>query len=145
MIYDQGLEVRPKESFYKSRKNLANKKLKIQPSLSPERKKLLEQARGDLEAYHGDEESYANPPHFILPDQHGNLLLKFQHKTKDGLFLRFNTLQELHGLIIKHNPYPAADAAYAVEISKIENGEPQRQSNNVVSTPQEVESGIGSK
>ena len=114
-----------KESFYNSRKNLPNKNLKIQPSLSPERKKFLEKAREELKTYHGNAEAepYSNPPHFVLPDQHGNLLLKFHHKTKDGLFLRFNSLQELHGLIYKYNTRAETETAYREEIGRIERGD----------------------
>ena len=114
-----------KESFYNSRKNLPNKNLKIQPSLSPERKKFLEKAREELKTYHGDAEAenYSNPPHFVLPDQHGNLLLKFEHKTKDGLFLRFNSLQELHGLIVKYNARAETETAYREEVGRIERGD----------------------
>ena len=114
-----------KEAFYKKRKELPNKNIKIQPSLSPDRKKLLETAREQLEAYHSEAESYSNPPHFLLPDEHGNLLLKFRKKTKDGLFLRFNSLQEMHALISKYNAFPEADASFEVEIRKIENGDPK--------------------
>ena len=108
-----------KELFYKSRKTITNKKLKVQPSLSPERKRLLEASREMLEAYHSDCDEYPNPPHFVLPDEHGNLLLKMKKKTKHGLFLRFDSLQELHTLISKHNSYIDADFAYEEEMEKI--------------------------
>ena len=139
-----------KEAFYKSRKTLPDKKIKIQPSLSPERKKLLESAREQLEAYHSEAESYKNPPHFILPDEHGNLLMKFHNKTKDGLFLRFNSLQEMHALIAKYNVVTETDTAYEEEIKKIEDTIPKdaatipKDAATNVATVENAENGIDS-
>ena len=95
-----------KEQFYNNRKNIpTNKKVKIQPSLSPERKKLLEAAREQVSAYEEEnpspEDTNRNLPHFVLADVHGNLLLKMRKRTPRGLFLKFNSLLELHAIVNK--------------------------------------------
>ena len=104
-----------KEQFYNSRKNIPpNKKIKIQPSLSPERKNLLDDAREQVNVYKDEtsssEETSQNLPHFVLPDVHGNLLVKMKKKTPRGLFLKFNSLQELYAIVNKYNTSDANKA-----------------------------------
>ena len=113
-----------KEQFYNNRKNIApNKKVKIQASLSPERKKLLDAAREQVSAYEDPTSEEAdqnqNLPHFVLADVHGNLLVKMKKRTPRGLFHKFNSLLELHGIINKFNTSDA-NKAYDENMKKEE-------------------------
>ena len=95
-----------KEDFYKKRKTIKIRGVKVQPSLSLEKKKMLEAAKEQVNDYFGENgvaHLYANPPDFVLADVHGNLLLKFKAATKDGLFIRFDSLPSLHDIIKKYN------------------------------------------
>ena len=44
-----------------------------------------------------------NCPDFTFADVHGNLLVKFSERTADGMFFRYNSLQQLSLLIQKYN------------------------------------------
>ena len=92
-----------KESFFNTRKSLPDKRIKVQPSLSPATRKLLEQASDALETYYSNDENLDNPPEFVLANVHGELLVKMKKKMKFGSFLRFNSLEELHNQIKKQN------------------------------------------
>ena len=130
-----------KEQFYNNRKNIADKRVKIQPSLSPERKKLLEAAREQVNAYNEDNpNTKQNLPHFVLPDVHGNLLVKMKNRTPRGLFLKFNSLQELHAIINKHHTTDANKAFD--EMMKKDEGVPTPDTNAKM-TPEVVNSSSG--
>ena len=89
-----------KESFYKNRKSIQQPaRIKIQPSLSTDRKKLLNVANDLISKF----KTNGNGPDFALPDVHGNLLVKFAKPTVTGLFLRFDSLEQLIYLIHKHD------------------------------------------
>lgn len=91
-----------KEAVYKNRKSIQEPaRIKIQPSLSSERKKVLNSANDAINFI--KKNGGANCPDFALPDVHGNLLVKFSKPTTAGLFLRFDSLQQLLLLIQKHN------------------------------------------
>ena len=95
-----------KEEFYKKRKSIPRVKsnsIKIQPSLSFERKKLLGEAVDIIKSFQDKPELYLNPPHFVLPDVHGNLMVKMTSETKDGLFVHFSSLQDLNTIIMDNN------------------------------------------
>ena len=90
-----------KEQFYKKRKTINTKGIKVQPSLCGERKKLLAEASDLMKDYPVD--SLSNPPEFAHANVHGNLLVKFRDETDDGLFIRFDSLEELREAIQRHN------------------------------------------
>ena len=93
-----------KEEFFEKRKTINLNGVKVQPSLSGERKKLLAQASDLVKEYNeGPANALKNPPEFAYANMHGNLLVKFKHKTDDGLFIRFNTLEELREVLQRYN------------------------------------------
>ena len=79
-----------KETFYKSRKSIIgdNESLKIRPSLTKSTKKLLGETNDTVEEF----KRLSNPPLFILPDVHGNLMIKFKLKSRVGLFCHFDNM-----------------------------------------------------
>ena len=92
-----------KESFFNTRKTLPDKRIKVQPSLSPATRSLLKEAKDALEKYYINDENLDNPPEFVYANLHGELLVKMKKKMKFGSFLRFNSLEELHNQIKKQN------------------------------------------
>ena len=91
-----------KEKFYRARKTIKRAGVKVQPSLSPESRSLLEKAKEELESY--NDVNLANPPDFVMADLHGNLWVKFQHETHEkSIFYRFDSLEKLMGLIDLYN------------------------------------------
>ena len=44
-----------------------------------------------------------NPPNFVIADMHGQLLLKLMHETEDGIYFRFESPEQLIGIISKYN------------------------------------------
>ena len=68
-----------------------------------------------------------NLPHFVLPDVHGNLLVKMKNRTPRGLFLKFNSLQELHAIVNKHHTTDANKAFN--EMMKKDEGVPNPDAN----------------
>ena len=100
-----------KEEFFFKRKSIPEAaRVKIQPSLTPAAKKLLGAANEEINFFkRGDLE---NSPDFALPDVHGNLLLKFSKPTTDGLFVRFDSLNQMHSLIQKYNSRREADEVF---------------------------------
>ena len=70
-------------------------------------KNLLDQSVDCVKSYHSMSEdksrSYPNPPHFILPDVHGNFMVKITKKSEDGLFTHFNSHASLAHIISKQN------------------------------------------
>ena len=114
---------------------MQERKVKIQPSLSAERKRLLSEAselissyqkRPDHPAHHGSNDqpdrpnqlnhpqAYPNPPHFALADVHGNLMVKLQSRSKDGLFFHFDSLEQLSQIIYKYNAVEPVEMAEAM-------------------------------
>ena len=81
-----------KELFYEDRKKIAGgSRLKIRPLLSEGTKNLFNMASEAIEEY----QKLQNPPEFILPDVHGNLMVKMKKKSRVGLFLKFSNLSSL--------------------------------------------------
>ena len=103
-----------KEDFFKHRKSIPrvnSGQIKIQPQLNSERKKLLAESNDTLKWYLHSEMKYPNPPQFILPDVHGNLMVKMQKKTKEGLFVYFDSITELNKIIANNNGLAHPDAS----------------------------------
>ena len=99
-----------KEEFYAKRKTIpSSSRIKVQPSLSPETKKLLSASSDyvdDFKSYNEvaeGEKKMKNCPDFTFADVHGNLLVKFSERTADGMFFRYNSMQQLSLLIQKYN------------------------------------------
>ena len=104
------------------------KKIQVQPALSSARKTLLNQSVDFVKSYHSISEdesrSYPNPPHFVLPDVHGNLMVKMTKKTEDGLFIHFNSLESLAYIISKQNnvrDMKTATDEFELEMKQYEN------------------------
>ena len=91
-----------KENFYRERKSIKRRGVKVQPSLSSETRSLLDDAKEVIESY--EDCALINPPDFVMADLHGNLLIKFKDQTKDNQsFYKFDTLDKLRALIDLHN------------------------------------------
>ena len=111
------------------------RKIKVQLSLSAERKKFLREAselissyqkRPDHPAHHSSNDqpdrpdqfnhpqAYPNPPHFVLADVHGNLMVKLQSRSKDGLFFHFDSLEQLSQIIYKYSAVDPVEMAEAM-------------------------------
>ena len=88
-----------KDVFYKNRKTIPRQGVKVQPSLSAARKKILSEANELLEAYTSEPDIYPNPPEFVFANVHGGLLVKMTKKTKKGMFFKFESTQELYEII----------------------------------------------
>ena len=103
-----------KEDFFKHRKSIPRVKsgtIQIQPHLNSERKKLLAQSKETLKWYLTSQMEYPNPPEFVLPDVHGNLMVKMKKQTKNGLFVHFNSISELNKIISINNGLDHRDAS----------------------------------
>ena len=46
---------------------------------------------------------YSDPSEIILPDVHGNLMVKMQKERKKGLFIHFDSIMELNQIIANNN------------------------------------------
>ncbi len=98
-----------KEDLYNKRKTIKLERIKIQPSLSPETKRLLGAANDLVGTYTGKHDtsdarvSYKNCPDFVFSDIHGNLLVKMSQRTENGMFFRFDSLVNLQTIIQNNN------------------------------------------
>ena len=90
-----------KEKFYKARKNLGeDSEIKIRPSLSPNSKHLLNQARDAMKTILSEDlTGMNNPPHFVFANIHGELQVKFTKTTRRGMFVSFSSIKELYSAI----------------------------------------------
>lgn len=113
-----------KETFYRNRKKIQN--VKVQPSLTPENKSLLEEARNVVEE-EIHKESFRNPPEFVYANIHGNLEVKMREPTRGSMFHRFSSLVNLYEIFYKCN---STNNAGEVD----ERGNPERlpEGNNVI-------------
>jgi hypothetical protein len=85
-----------KESFYRSRKSIKRENIKVRPSLTQARKDLLHESQDVIrDMFPPETTSEKNPPEFVMADIHGNIQVKMSHKTRNGLFFTFNTIEEL--------------------------------------------------
>ena len=97
-----------KEAFYKKRKNITAQKIKVKPSLSAHSNTLLKEARDFIDHYTESPENYDNPPLFVCPNVHGNLLVKLAKDTDEGTsFYQFDSIQKLYEIITKFNDVEA--------------------------------------
>ena len=96
-----------KESFYKGRKQVKNKAIKIRPSLSDNNRKLLNQAVDYLDTFH-TESSLPNPPHFVMANIHGEIQLKMTEEHNGQLFFTIHSMRDLVETITRLN-YNAQD------------------------------------
>ena len=96
-----------KESFYKARKNIVggSETLKILPSLSKATKKLLHDSSDEVSYY----EKLSNPPQFVLPDVHGNLMIKFTCESRLGLFVHFDSMDTFRSTVYRAQHTDEAD------------------------------------
>lgn len=99
-----------KESFYKSRKDITgdSETLKIRPSLSKVTKKLLHDANDAVSDY----ERLSNPPQFVLPDVHGNLMIKFKSESRLGLFVHFDNMDMFRSIVYEAQHSEEADEEF---------------------------------
>ena len=87
-----------KERFYENRKKITGDSyMKVRPLLTEGTKNLLKRASEAIQEY----EKEKNKPEFVLPDVHGNLLVKMQHKSRVGLFLKFSNLSSLCSQVMR--------------------------------------------
>ena len=94
-----------KETFYRKRKDL-DRRYRVKPSLTPERRKLLEKAREYLEEANYERENLKFIPEFVYADVHGNLKVAFKINEPNNdqkVFMKFTSLKELGSLIDKKN------------------------------------------
>ncbi len=63
--------------------------MKIRPSLTDGTRRLMKDATAEIKEYL----NLRNPPDFVLPDIHGNLLVKMKFKSRLGLFVKFRNLE----------------------------------------------------
>ena len=101
-----------KEQFYNKRKTIKLERVKVQPSLSPDTKKLLNDANEFIDSFKSSPDAFQNCPNFALPDIHGNLLVKMAKRTEDGMFFRFDGLEQLATIIQNLNRDVVAGAEY---------------------------------
>lgn len=113
-----------KEFFYKNRKTIPDRKIKVQPSLSQATRSLLDDAKSALETHYSNADHMDNPPEFVYANLHGTLLVKMKKKMKFGHFLRFDSIEELHRQILKQNEQLSRDTmiAFDAEMEKVANG-----------------------
>ena len=88
-----------KEDFYKKRKTTNDANIKIRPSLSTHSKYLLHAAQDHMKQYEDNHSIMSNRPEFVFANLHGVLQVKFQKATKRGLFVGFESLEELACII----------------------------------------------
>ncbi len=96
-----------KEAFYKKRKTIRRVNsgtIKIQPSLTFERKKMFGEAVDFIKSFQSEPDAHPNPPDFILADVHGNLMVKMKEVTVHGsMFVKFDSLHRLLEIISENN------------------------------------------
>ena len=91
-----------KENFYRARKSIKRRGVKVQPSLSAETRSVLDKAKESI--LHYEDWDLLNPPDFVMADLHGNLWIKFKNETKEKqMFYKFDSIEKLRALIDTHN------------------------------------------
>ena len=83
-----------KESVYRARKSTTGR-VRIRPSLTKSNKILLDEARNVLKNYNVDNSNMKNPPVAVFPNIHGEIQVKFTEDTKKGMFIGFNSIEQL--------------------------------------------------
>ena len=91
-----------KENFYRSRKSMKRRGVKVQPSLSVETKSVLDEAKEHIANYDGY--GLVNPPDLVMADLHGNLWVKFKNQTNENqMFYKFDSIEKLSEIVDKYN------------------------------------------
>ena len=110
-----------KEAFYKKRKDIAgeNEHLKIRPSLTDATRRLLKETNEAKGEFSG----LRNPPEFVLPDVHGNLMIKMKNKSRLGLFVKFHNMDSFRSKIYLAQDSKADDEFNCYDISDDEDGD----------------------
>ena len=117
-----------KEAFYKQRKNIRRRNIKIKPSLSSSNYNLLKDAREEIKSFTSNPGEYDNPPEFVFANIHGELQVKLTKKTKDGtMFYTFNSLQRLYEILFKFNQSDV-NREYDLEQAKYDDPNPESRS-----------------
>ena len=69
--------------------------------MSPAQKNLLDSARSYLDEL--KEVELRNPPEFVFANMHGDIQVKMNQKSPDGLFVSFNSVEQLSRIVNKAN------------------------------------------
>ena len=88
-----------KEVFYDHRKSIAagNTFLKIRPNLTEGTRHLIKETNDLIEKeYTG----LSNPPQFVMPDVHGNLMVMMKYKSRLGRFIKFRNIESFRSKIL---------------------------------------------
>ena len=96
-----------KENFFLRRKQIKRRGVKIQPSLAPGRRELLEEATEFIKEFETHDYDVRNKPHFVFADTHGNLKLKMTMPVNGRMFFNFSSIVELSKLIEKNQDHHA--------------------------------------
>ena len=107
-----------KEVFYTSRKDITgtNETLKIRPSLTDMTKELLNETKESIENY----KKLVNPPEFVLPDVHGQLMLKMKRRSRVGLFVHCRNMESFVQKIQLAQQYDEAGDSFEEEMSRFD-------------------------
>ena len=107
-----------KEVFYANRKDITgtNETLKIRPSLTDMTKDLLNETNEAIDDY----KKLVNPPEFVLPDVHGQLMVKMKRRSRVGLFVHFRNMETFIQKIQLAQQYDDADNSFEEEMSRFD-------------------------
>ena len=106
-----------KEAFYNNRKKIAGENVKIRPSLTDGTKQLMKATNEATKDY----ASLQNPPEFVLPDIHGNLLMKMKNRSRLGLFVKFRNMETFRtNVLLAQHTDEIDDAFDAYDVSSSE-------------------------
>ena len=87
-----------KEKVYRARKKTQNK-VRITPSLTRRNKDLLKDSKQFIKDFQYDVSNTNNPPEYVFSNIHGEITLKFKKETKRGMFVTFDTLEQLQFIL----------------------------------------------
>ena len=94
-----------KENFFLRRKQIKRRGVKIQSSLAPGRRELLEEATEFIQEFETHDYDVSNKPHFVFADMYGTLKLKMAMPVKGRMFFNFSSIDELSKLIEKNQDH----------------------------------------
>ena len=60
---------------------------------------MLLDSRKFLKDFKYDLSNTENPPEFIHPNIHGEIVVRFKKETRRGMFVTFDTLEQLHSIL----------------------------------------------
>ena len=107
-----------KEVFYSSRKEITgtNKLLKIRPSLTDMTKELLHESNDAIENF----KNLVNPPEFVLPDVHGQVMVKMKQRSRLGLFVHFRNMETFVQKVQCAQQYDESDDSFEEDASRFD-------------------------